>query len=157
MCPVRCVTYVSGRSQQVTGCCPKNLNAHSGPHFTAAAAYPLPAPSDIPPAPPVFYRCRPGCTDRASSESSRDAGFPARSSVRSSPCSPANCLGCDASCEARIGCRTREISLQYRSDDDERLLPLRPQLDNRYPEDLVKSWARMPIGSIRRPWWAQER
>lgn len=51
--------------------------------------------------------CMYRCTDRASSESSRDAGFPARSWVRSSPCSPTSSLSCDADCEARTSGRPR--------------------------------------------------
>src|ERR1700736_1622652 len=73
-----------------TGCCPKNLNPQSNSHLTASSAYPLLAPSDIPPAPPVGHRRRPACRDRASSESSRGAGGAERCSVRLSPCSPAS-------------------------------------------------------------------
>src|SRR5207245_10606725 len=43
------------------------------------------------PAPPAPHRCLPGCRDQASSEFSNDAGFPAPSSVRPSPCSQASC------------------------------------------------------------------
>src|SRR5437867_1363743 len=84
------------------GCSPTNLNPQANPHLTAPFAYPLLTPSDIPPAPPVFHRSPPACTDRASSESLRDAECPAQFSVRLSPCSLACCLGCDAGCEARI-------------------------------------------------------
>src|SRR6266567_6330690 len=84
-----------------TGCCPTNLNPQASPHFTAPFAYPRLTPSDIPPAPPVFHRSSPACTDRASSESLRDAGCPERFSVRLLPCSRASCLGCDAGCEVR--------------------------------------------------------
>ena len=78
------------------GCCPTNLNPQANPHLTGPFAYPLLTPSDIPPAPPVFHRSPPACTDRASSESLRDAECPAQFSVRLSPCSLASCLGCGA-------------------------------------------------------------
>src|SRR6266702_932182 len=61
-----------------TGCCPTNLNPQASPHFTAPFTYPRLTPSDIPPAPPVFHRSPPACTDRASSESLRDAGCEVR-------------------------------------------------------------------------------
>ena len=52
-----------------------------------------------------------------------DARFFARSWVRSSPCSPASCLGCDASCEARTAghplCISR-LSLLPVGDDQQR-------------------------------------
>src|SRR6266849_7292874 len=89
------------------GCCPTNLNPQSSPHFTAPFAYPLLTPSDIPPAPPVFRRSPPACTDRASSESLRDAGCPVRFSFRLSPCSRASWIGCDAGCEVRTFVRPR--------------------------------------------------
>ena len=50
---------------------------------------------------PVFHHCLPAYTDRASSESCYDAGFPAQSSVRLSPCSPASCLSYGEDCEAQ--------------------------------------------------------
>src|ERR1700730_12503556 len=77
------------------------------PHLTAPSACPLLAPSDIPPAPPVFPRRHPARTGRAWSESSRDAGFLERSWVRLSPCSPTSCLGSDASCEVQTSARPR--------------------------------------------------
>ena len=54
------------------------------------------------PAPPVFRRCPPACTDQASSESLRDAGCLARFSVRLSLCSLASCLRCDANCHSNL-------------------------------------------------------